>query len=829
MDPRPVDKQEPPVFTPIHFEDVNLEINVVDISSQLNKVFGGFDAGLEDKDEEDFDLENDDNYKQFQTSIHVAAASRTEGNQCAGGKKTSKANLKCWNTFAEWAIKWQLLCDGIVDEHSMLLYGFYTANRPQRNRVLCCSQSQIKKEMFGAIQLCKVQEAKDPSLKASWPAATVYVYDVFCTLMDEALKNKYEGLIEGEDAPDVVANTFLNHVTEETLSEIGEGFLSHRESKYHLWYQQPIINSSLSETVNPVYMTFVAHRNPEMCPLGALAFYLHYLFDVIDVTTKYSVNYTHNKSWRNLYLVHGMVANVPYNDTSLINLFGQAYKKVRVHSHLKQHLARHMLGYKQETMGVDKNETSKLGWSRDTYSNVYAPAFPKQAILGAHGYKAHEEYCLLWQEVPVPTEFLMLFCPSAEGHLASVQGKPNLLGVTKFWEMVIKLWPTFFQCAAAMYQKFPTLALFRLPALMCPDVQAWMKTNFAHTYTLLIAVPSNNVDLARISDQSTRLAFEELCSVNTQQSRLIQDQSEQIAALMSKINHHMSQWLPPKAFVVDASGNPISRQLNFSADARSTLTSPSSAINLAPSAEIDPATRRQEDIGIYYINDESPRAFALLSPTSSLEMQPQTQIDLVLPASVAFCKPGSTLTMPSFLGRELAEWSAVFEAVQQPQTLWQAWRPSKSLDQMSINDVWNSYMFGEKNFNDNGQQTGVKPPLQLVEQHFGSSWQKLPAQRKAWQRFQKIPEWIEHSDLSLNSAIKCLEVKQEIPGKKCKLGTNALAILLKSECKEQPTPLPTLQPTTNVNQTDAREAGPAKRGARGMLASRPTKKARVSP
>jgi hypothetical protein len=37
------------------------------------------------------------------------------------------------------------------------------------------------------------------------------------------------GLIEGEDAPDIVANTFLDRVSEEQLQEIGYSFLDHRE------------------------------------------------------------------------------------------------------------------------------------------------------------------------------------------------------------------------------------------------------------------------------------------------------------------------------------------------------------------------------------------------------------------------------------------------------------------------------------------------------------------------------------------------------------------------------------------------------------------------
>jgi hypothetical protein len=36
-------------------------------------------------------------------------------------------------------------------------------------------------------------------------------------------------MLDGQDAPDIVANTFLDQVTEAQMEAIGFGFLSHRE------------------------------------------------------------------------------------------------------------------------------------------------------------------------------------------------------------------------------------------------------------------------------------------------------------------------------------------------------------------------------------------------------------------------------------------------------------------------------------------------------------------------------------------------------------------------------------------------------------------------
>lgn len=39
------------------------------------------------------------------------------------------------------------------------------------------------------------------------------------------------GLIPGEDAPDIIANTFLAGITEKQMDAVGRGFLAHRESE----------------------------------------------------------------------------------------------------------------------------------------------------------------------------------------------------------------------------------------------------------------------------------------------------------------------------------------------------------------------------------------------------------------------------------------------------------------------------------------------------------------------------------------------------------------------------------------------------------------------
>ncbi|KAJ7439525.1 hypothetical protein B0H11DRAFT_2355825 [Mycena galericulata] len=85
-----------------------------------------------------------------------------------------------------------------------------------------------KAVVLRALRIRKEQDAAVPSLAKRRPAASVIVYDSIKTRMDEALEREGNGLTPEEDAPDILARTWLSQVTEEQLKDIGFGFLSHR-------------------------------------------------------------------------------------------------------------------------------------------------------------------------------------------------------------------------------------------------------------------------------------------------------------------------------------------------------------------------------------------------------------------------------------------------------------------------------------------------------------------------------------------------------------------------------------------------------------------------
>ncbi|KAJ6608481.1 hypothetical protein B0H10DRAFT_1815675 [Mycena sp. CBHHK59/15] len=737
--------------------------------------------------------------KVFRIGVRLAAVQRTEGNRRAGGRKTQNAMVKAWNEFTSIAKRAKEIPDGIVDEHSLLLYIKYNAERPKRTRRgqeipgTFVGASHLKKLFFGALRIRKEQDAANPSLVHTRPAVSVIVWDAIKTRMDEALERVRNGLVPNEDAPDIRANTFLSEVTDAQLEKIGQGFLMHRQVRLsvfgHLaWTAQHATGNrgddfwalklaelqphtllhpdkrtgitsilglqgeekagrrGMRTVVNPSYSVFIANLKPDMCPLGAFAFYLHYLYDEKNIIGSMSINWLINKSWRGIRILHGPNSpTTPFNEQNLYNLYCRAYHHAGFQSRLKAHLARHLLGYKQEALGVDAAETSKLGWVRgETYLDTYALSLPKKAILAAAGYQADEQYDPLWRHVRVPEQFLARICPMAEEIYAQVAGKPNLAGTTNHWLMIMDLRPYFFQCGAAIWQKCPKSAIFRLPGFIGQDVRNWMTTEYPAQLSLLQANAGSPMDLQRIQSTSLRLALEEV-------RNLLASQSIEFKKMGALLERRTSALSPAQGFSASRyhrNGKsllyPALVTTNFPAVL---LASPDRGHNIPDSPISIHVSADLEETGTYEFEDGSIRAFVNESPKLPQTPRSVAQVDLVLPPVAAFYKKGAiTGFIPPVLGQKSARWLDIFPLIHQPKLCWDVWGPDKSLEQFSgLDELWTTYVIGAPVLDTNGTQTGMKPPLKLVEQHFQHKWRTSSEKKrgKIWQRFREIPEWID--------------------------------------------------------------------------------------
>ncbi|KAJ7920427.1 hypothetical protein B0H13DRAFT_2319481 [Mycena leptocephala] len=380
----------------------------------------------------------------FKQTTRVQAVRRAEGNRRIGGIKTQKAVVKDFNEWQTMALKQGEIKDKIIDEHAILHYIEYSAEHEKKTRRGVpipgsrLGASQLKKLFFGVLRIRKPQDAADPGLAQRRPATTFIVWEALKNRMDEALQRVRNGLDEAHDALDIRANTLLAEpiascvlwclvISHGALSNRGDDFralklaelqpygMTHLDGRTSVFTvlglqgEEKSGKRGMRTVINPSYSAFVTNENPEVCPLGAFAFYHHYIHDVMDVASKLKIDWS-------IRVLHGPKSpNTPYNEQNLYNLYCRAFVCAGFSSHMKAHLPRHLLGYKQEKMGVDKADTSKLGWVRGaTYFDTHAPALPKKAILGAARFKVEETYDPVWTRVHVSQQFLELICPKAE-------------------------------------------------------------------------------------------------------------------------------------------------------------------------------------------------------------------------------------------------------------------------------------------------------------------------------------------------------------------------------------------------------------------------------
>ncbi|KAK7007235.1 hypothetical protein R3P38DRAFT_2554066, partial [Favolaschia claudopus] len=700
----------------------------------------------------------------FKRSVRIQAVTRAEGNRRAGGIKTQNAVKKDFQEWQTTARERGKIKDNIIDEHALLLYIAHSAEREKKTRRGVpiprsrLGASQLKKLFFGVLRIRKVQDAADPTLGQRRPAATFVVWEAIKCRMDEALERVRNGLGESEeeDAPDIRANTFLPEISEEQLKAVGYGFLAHRQLRLvifgHLaWTSQHASGNrgddfralKISELqpytmphpdgrtavpcllglqgeekagrrgmrtiVNPSYSVFVAHKNPEVCSMGAFAFYHHWIHDVLNLTAKLKVDWAWNKSWRQARVLHGPNSpNTPYSEQALYNLYCRAFQHANFNSRMKAHLPRHLLGYKQEAMNVDSADTAQLGWVRNvTYFDTYKPALPKHAILGAAGYKVDETYDPVWTRVHVPPQFLLLICPDAERIRDEIANRENLSGAFNYWQMIIDMRPYAFQSGAAIYQSCPKSALFRLPAFQNEDA-------------------GDPADLLLVQNNVLRKALEDLFKICT-------SSDTKLVRLTALLERRTAALSPVQGFSTS------SYHRNALAFSSSPSTPPRAASGTTRSSPIIlHFDNEQQETGTYEATDNdgitNVRAFVNNSPRSPDELRVPTQVDLVLPPTEAFFKPGGPRgIVPPLLGQKSARWPDVFSLVQQPRFCWEVWGP-KSVDRYrDVNEVWTSWIDGEPVFDAAGNQTGKKPPLKFTRTSIAQHWS----------RYREIPEWIE--------------------------------------------------------------------------------------
>ncbi|KAF9039035.1 hypothetical protein BJ165DRAFT_1407286 [Panaeolus papilionaceus] len=604
----------------------------------------------EELDEVEFEVggglgpHSSESHDDYRTRIRLEETRIAEQSRCASGIKTQNAMVKAWKEFCTHALECGQIRDEIIYGYHILLYIRFCSERPKRDRKgndipgTFIGASHIKKLYFGALRIRKEQEAKDPELS---------------------------GLVPEEDAPDIVANTFLAAITDEQLAKVGEGFLKHRE------HQQIGIFSVLGCQGEEK-----AGASRGMCTIRILL-------------GKKSLS-------------------TPYHEQSLYNIYVKAFAEANFVSRLKSPSSTSCPWILPRADGVDASITSRMGW----------------AIFGTHAYKVHELYDPVWRHVHVPEQSLHLVCPMAEANHHAVVGRENLSGAANHWSRIMQLRPYPFQCGAAIYQKNPDSALFRLPALANADVRNWMKHGFPNALSLAKASAGSPIEMERRQEYHRGQAL---------------------------LERRTDVLTPPRGFnTLDFSTSSI-RALKLappSLPSTSTDRHPTTPTWLtiplrSPEADqLEPAING-DNTGVYQVTDNSGetglRAFANSSPKTRTLHQQKSQVDLILPPAAAFSFDNQSVFWPPLLRH-------------------------------GLQDQWTCWSSGKAVFNAEGVQRGVKPPLRDVEGHFTSKNMKVVGWRsgisgtgrKAWEQFREIPEYIDSEAKS--RGVSPLAVLEELEG-----------------------------------------------------------------
>ncbi|KIM47052.1 hypothetical protein M413DRAFT_440599 [Hebeloma cylindrosporum] len=229
--------------------------------------------------------------------------------------------------------------------------------------------------------------------------------------------------------------------------------------------------------------------------------------------------------------------------------------------------------------------------------------------------------------------------------------------------------------------------------------------------------------------------------------REVSEQTLQIKALRDLVDRRTAVLSPTNLFSVDV----YQRRFETSSRPSKPLPRPKLTVgNPSTNPIVTPIRNRASDAtgGCIPEDDGRPHAFVNESPKVASTSRANSQVDLVLPNPIAFTQPNSPhLLFPPILGQRSIAWDQVFPLICRPEMLWDVWHPSKSLDQYQLDELWQCYDSGERVYNEEGIQGGIKPPLRNVELFFHSSWRKQGSQRKSWERFREIPEWVENQSM----------------------------------------------------------------------------------
>lgn len=204
-------------------------------------------------------------------------------------------------------------------------------------------------------------------------------------------------------------------------------------------------------------MGAMRNRNPQICLLSALGFYLLWRWDLTDEPFP---DLSSRAAWYNIRLIKGSnrTASLAYN--TQLDWVSKAFEYASVSSHKKTHIGRSSSAKMAELKGISEDQIRRAGrWNQEQMVGCYLNCLPRQFMRTMAGHPA-QMGCFEIRRAAVqpPDELLSQIWPELghwRGRFGPGEGQINDLAAMGFTDLLLHLREVILQDSIILRKRFP--------------------------------------------------------------------------------------------------------------------------------------------------------------------------------------------------------------------------------------------------------------------------------------------------------------------------------------------------------------------------------------
>lgn len=143
-------------------------------------------------------------------------------------------------------------------------------------------------------------------------------------------------------------------------------------------------NGKMNQHGRIEYGGVMRHRNPLLCTMGHMAFYLFYRW---NITGEKPPSFRRRELWYNIHLLKGVLAEKQMTYDTLLDWVNKMYAAAKIKSKSKVHGGRPGGATHAELVGVAEGQIRRGGrWNSDALSKCYLTQLPRKFLRGMAGF-----------------------------------------------------------------------------------------------------------------------------------------------------------------------------------------------------------------------------------------------------------------------------------------------------------------------------------------------------------------------------------------------------------------------------------------------------------